>query len=88
MTVADDNTAVDPADKKKRTRKVRQPNPETDHLWGVPAIGAYLGCGTRAARYLIKKFDLPVKKIGKRLIHATKSQLDARLAELEASGEK
>lgn len=61
-------------------------NAESDLLYGVPAIAAYLGLTEKQARHRIEAGSIPTFKMpGTRTVCARRSSLTAWLAELEAS---
>ena len=55
-----------------------------DLLWGIPAIAKHVRRSVRQTSYLIETKALPVKKLGRRIICARKSELDATLRSLSA----
>jgi hypothetical protein len=48
-----------------------------DLLWGIAQIARHIKRTKRQASYLIETGALPVKKLGKRIIVARKSEIDA-----------
>lgn len=59
--------------------------PQSDLLYGVPAIAAHLGVSARQARHLGETGAIPTFKLpGNKIICARRSTLNAWLAEREA----
>lgn len=56
-----------------------QPQSSGDLLWGVQEIANYIRRSKRQAQYLIEREVLPVKRVGPKMIVASRSEIDATL---------
>jgi hypothetical protein len=50
-----------------------------DLLWGVEEIADYIRRSKRQAQYLIEKKKIPIKRVGPKMIVASRSEIDASL---------
>jgi hypothetical protein len=65
--------------------KEKYPPPSDDLLWGAAAIAEFLGISVDRVYYLIRTKRLPIAKLGRRSIVASKKKLQRALADTLAA---
>jgi excisionase family DNA binding protein len=61
--------------------KEKQAVPSDDLLWGAQAIADYLGVSTDRVYYLIKTKRLPIAKLGRKTVVASRKKLQRALSD-------
>jgi hypothetical protein len=63
------------------TDKEKQPAPGDDLLWGAQAIADFLGVRIDRVYYLIKTKRLPIAKLGRKTVVASRKKLQRALTD-------
>jgi excisionase family DNA binding protein len=63
----------------------KQATPSDDLLWGAEQVAAFLGISVDRVYYLIRTKRLPIAKLGRKTIVASKKKLQRALADTPAA---
>jgi Helix-turn-helix domain len=59
----------------------RQATPSADLLWGAQAIADYLGVSVNRVYYLIREKQLPIGKLGRKTVVASRKKLQRAITD-------
>jgi hypothetical protein len=59
----------------------KQATPSADLLWGAQAIGEFLGISTDRVYYLIRTKRLPIGKLGRKTVVASRKKLQRAISD-------
>jgi hypothetical protein len=63
------------------TEKEKQAAPSDDLLWGAQAIADFLGISVNRVYYLIREKQLPIAKLGRKTVVASRKKLQRAIAD-------